>query len=214
MDKESPPVGRRERRKAQARESLLQAARQAIADTGIVGLRIGDITERADLGFGTFYTYFESKKALVEAVVAEALAGLAGSIGIAAVASDDAAVAAAESYRRFLRFATEEPELASVLVELDRANDAFENAVRPWARETLEHGRASGQFDIVDVDLCLISIAAAALAAIRAILSGRIIGGPATESHGAEMMLRGFGLDAPTAHEIANRELEVRPSLS
>lgn len=209
MTADPEPVGRRERRKARARQNLLNAARQSIAETGIAGLRISDITERADLGFGTFYSYFESKEALVEAVVAEALAGLADTIGADAVASEDAAVAAAASYRRFLRFATEEPELARVLVELDRANDAFENAVRPWARKNLEQGCSTGRFDIPGIDLCLISIAAAALAAIRAILSGQIPPGPATESQGAEMMLRAFGLDAAAAHDIAYRDLPI-----
>ncbi|MCV6979367.1 helix-turn-helix transcriptional regulator [Mycolicibacterium pulveris] len=200
-------VGRRERRKARAREKLLTAGRQLIAESGVSGLRIGDVTDRADLGFGTFYTYFESKEALVEAVVADTLAGLASSIGATAVAAPDAARAAAEAYRRFLRFATAEPELARVVVELDRADAAFEEAVRPWARETLEHGCASGQFKIEDVELALVSISAAALAAIRAILSGLITPGPTTESRGAEMMLRGFGVDATAAREIAWDEL-------
>lgn len=200
-------IGRRERRKARAKEKLLHAARQIIAESGTAGLRISDVTDRADLGFGTFYTYFESKEALVEAVVADTLTGLAGSIGATAVAASDAALAAAEAYRRFLRFATSQPELARVVVELNRSNAAFEDAVRPWARETLEHGCASGQFTIEDIDLALVSIAASALAAIRAILSGLLTPGPQTESRGAEMMLRGFGLDAATAHELAWLEL-------
>lgn len=207
MTAERVGVGRRERRKARAREKLLTAARQLIAENGVSALRIGDVTDRADLGFGTFYTYFESKEALVEAVVADTLTGLASSIGATAVAASDAARAAADAYRRFLRFATSEPELARLVVELNRADAAFEDSVRPWARETLEHGCASGQFAIEDIELALVSISAAALAAIRAILSGLLEPGPETESRGAEMMLRGFGVDPETAHKIAWLEL-------
>src|SRR6516162_2890405 len=79
-----------------------------------------------------------------------------------------------------------------VLVELDRVNAIFEDAVTPWAMETLSRGRSSGRFAVDDLDLALTSIAGAALAAIRAILAGRIAPGPKTESRGAEMMLRGF----------------------
>ena len=207
MTSPTAPTGRRDRRKAEARQRLLTAAHRLIAENGVSDLRIGDVTDRADLGFGTFYTYFPSKDALIEAVVAEVLAGLASRIGSDALEFTDPAEAAAVSYRRFLRFSRDEPELARVLVELDRVNAIFEDAVTPWAMETLSRGRLSGRFAVDDLDLALTSIAGAALAAIRAILAGRIPPGPKTESRGAEMMLRCFGLDAASAHEIARRPL-------
>jgi len=200
-------MGRRDRRKAEARRRLLSAARQAIAESGIAGVRIGDVTALADLGFGTFYSYFESKDALVDAVVQEVLSGLGSTIGGAALEIEDPTEAASVSYRRFLRFGRDEPQLAKVVVELDRANDAFEDAVRPWARAILERGQELGCFDIANVELCLTSIAASALAAISGILNGRIAAGPDTESGGAEMMLRGLGVDRAAAHAIAYRDL-------
>ncbi|HEX9833880.1 MAG TPA: TetR/AcrR family transcriptional regulator, partial [Mycobacterium sp.] len=101
MTSSAAPLGRRDRRKAAARRSLLAAARQAIADSGVSELRISDVTDRADLGFGTFYTYFPSKDALVEGVVAEVLASLASTIGRDALELADPAEAASTSYRRF-----------------------------------------------------------------------------------------------------------------
>ena len=77
----------------------------------------------------------------------------------------------------------------------------------PWAMETLSRGRESGRFAIDDLDLALTSTVGAALAAIRAILADRLPPGPKTESRGAEMMLRGFGLDPAAAKEIARRPL-------
>ncbi|MCV7102853.1 helix-turn-helix transcriptional regulator [Mycobacterium palustre] len=185
----------------------MTAAHRLIAENGVSDLRIGDVTNRADLGFGTFYTYFESKDALIEAVVADVLAGLAATIGADALEFADPAEAASVSYRRFLRFSRDEPELARVLVELDRVNAIFEDAVTPWAMETLSRGRKSGRFAVDDLELALTSIVGAALAAIRAILAGRIPPGPKTESRGAEMMLRGFGVDSATAKQIARRPL-------
>lgn len=201
------PMGRRDRRKAEARQRLLGAAHRLIAANGVADLRIGDVTDHADLGFGTFYTYFESKDALIEAVVADVLAGLAARIGADALEFTDPAEAASASYRRFLRFSRDEPELARVLVELDRVNAIFEDAVTPWAMETLSRGRKSGRFSIEDPNLALTSIVGAALAAIRAILAGRLPPGSKTESRGAEMMLRGFGVDPASAREIARRKL-------
>lgn len=201
------PMGRRDRRKAEARQRLLAAAHQPIAENGVSELRISDVTDHADLGFGTFYTYFQSKDALIEAVVADVLAGLAARIGADALEFTDPAEAASASYRRFLRFSRDEPELARVLVELDRVNAIFEDAVTPWAMETLTRGRKADRFEIDDLNLALISIVGAALAAIRAILAGRLPAGPKTESRGAEMMLRGFGVDPASAREIARRKL-------
>jgi AcrR family transcriptional regulator len=214
VNSEAAPLGRRDRRKAESIRRLLDAAGQLIAENGVKNLRISDVTDRADLGFGTFYTYFETKDALIEAVVAEAVAQLASTIGSAALEFSDPAEAASVSYRRFLRFGVAEPQLARVLVELDRANNIFEDAVTPWAREILERGSSSGRFDLADIELGLTTVAASALAAIRAILDGRIEAGQATESHGAEFMLRGFGLDANTAHDIAHRELAILATAS
>jgi AcrR family transcriptional regulator len=58
-------VTRRERKKVQTRSALLEAALALIGERGIRGTRVEDVTERADLGKGAFYNYFESKDALV-----------------------------------------------------------------------------------------------------------------------------------------------------
>lgn len=198
-------LGRRERRKLEARQRLLAAARQVLAEHGEANLRIGDITDMADIGFGTFYSHFESKEAIVEAVLTEVLAGAASAIGTRALEFDDPAETASFSYRRFVRFASEEPELAAVLTKLDGADALFENSLLPYARKTLERGIENGRFQIDDVELCLTSVSAAALAAIKGVLSGRV--GPDADVNGAEMMLRGFGLDAASAKEISHRDL-------
>jgi AcrR family transcriptional regulator len=205
MTVEEIPLGRRERRKLETRRRLLAAAGELIAERGAATLRINDVTERADIGFGTFYTYFETKDALIEAVVSDAVAAIAAAIGTRALEYDDPAESASVSYRRFLRYASDEPAVAGVLVSLEGAEQLFENALLPWARETLRRGIASGRFDIDDLELALTSVAASALAAIRGILAGRV--DPGAGVSGAVMMLRGFGLDDAEAREIAQRPL-------
>jgi AcrR family transcriptional regulator len=46
---------RRERRASATRQRLLDAARAVFAEKGLDLTSIGDITERADVGKGTFY---------------------------------------------------------------------------------------------------------------------------------------------------------------
>lgn len=62
-------TGRRERRKQETRRALVDAATLLFSERGIWGTRLEDITERADLGKGAFYNYFDSKDALVAEVV-------------------------------------------------------------------------------------------------------------------------------------------------
>lgn len=62
---------RRERRKQQTRQALLDAAMVLFAERGIYGTRVEDITERVDLGKGAFYNYFPSKDALISELVAQ-----------------------------------------------------------------------------------------------------------------------------------------------
>ena len=60
---------RGERRKRLTREKLLDAAFRLMAERGMDAVAINDITEAADVGFGTFYNHFASKEAIYLAVM-------------------------------------------------------------------------------------------------------------------------------------------------
>ena len=62
---------RRERKKERTRQVLLDVAIRLIAERGIYGTRIEDITENSDLGKGAFYNYFESKDRLLAELVSQ-----------------------------------------------------------------------------------------------------------------------------------------------
>lgn len=53
--------GRRERRTRETRERLFRAALDLFARKGFTETTVGDITEAADVGKGTFFNYFPSK---------------------------------------------------------------------------------------------------------------------------------------------------------
>jgi AcrR family transcriptional regulator len=60
-DKAAPPVGRRERKAAETRERIFAAAIELFAKRGLHNVTIEQITERADVGKGTFFNYFANK---------------------------------------------------------------------------------------------------------------------------------------------------------
>jgi AcrR family transcriptional regulator len=75
------PTSSRGRR---TRTAIVQAAREIFEEKGFDEARIADITTRADTAYGSFYTYFDSKEAVLKELVKE----LAGAIFTASRASD------------------------------------------------------------------------------------------------------------------------------
>lgn len=56
---------RTERRKEKTRRILLEVALDLFCEKGIYWTTVEDMTERADVGKGTFYQYFETKEAIL-----------------------------------------------------------------------------------------------------------------------------------------------------
>lgn len=57
----------------ETRERILEATRTLLAQEGMDGLTLKRITERAEVGVGSFYNLFDSKEAVVFEVVRQAL---------------------------------------------------------------------------------------------------------------------------------------------
>ena len=200
------PVGRRDRRRERTRSQLTRAAQVLIAEKGVAGLRIADITEAADVGRGSFYNYFDSKEDLVAAIVSEAVQALAARVMMELPDTDDPAVRASVADRRFIRLASSDSEFARLLVNLHRGDDLFAAATLPYARIALEAGIESGRFNASNLDVVLIMLAGGAFALIRAILAGQAPA-DADRAH-AESILRLLGIPPDEAHEIASRPLD------
>ena len=64
-DVSKPEMGKREVKKAELRERLIQAARSRIRENGLSGLRARDITADAGCALGALYTAFEDIDTLV-----------------------------------------------------------------------------------------------------------------------------------------------------
>src|ERR1700720_1937472 len=69
----APQVSRLDRRKARTRQALIDAAVRLIAEGRGERASIQEITEEADLGFGSFYNHFDSKEQLFRTASEEVL---------------------------------------------------------------------------------------------------------------------------------------------
>jgi AcrR family transcriptional regulator len=212
-DEETTPVPTRgTRRRARTRQKLTDAASVLIAEKGVAGLRIQEITELADVALGSFYNHFKTKEELVEAVVTDTIDVRARGIVSRMGAIDDPAEAVSYACRRVVGIAYEDPELARLFVNLDRADALFETIVLPAALGILEAGLASGRLEVLDSHIALTVMVGGALAVVRGILDGRY--GPGAEDVFAESTLRSLGLHGDEAHAIATLDLEPAGTLA
>jgi AcrR family transcriptional regulator len=70
------PADAIDRGKLERRRQILDAAKQVFADAGYHGASINAIIEKAQIARGTFYLYFESKAAVFDSILDQAMADL------------------------------------------------------------------------------------------------------------------------------------------
>lgn len=199
------PLGRRERRKLETRAKLLAAARSLFADQGVDATRINEITDGADVGFGSFYNYFDSKDAIVAAVVDAVAAELGDTIAAATSDLPDAAEVQAVAHRAIIARAAAEPTVGWLMVRLELSHDLVSTALGPYALRDLQRGIDEGRFSVPDLGATLIAIGGALLGVVRAVLQGRT--GPDPGVAHAVVVLQMLGIPADEALEIAQRPL-------
>jgi AcrR family transcriptional regulator len=200
-----PAESRRARKRERTRAELLGAARSLIAERGVAGLRVSDVTERTDVALGSFYSHFETKDEIVEAVVADAITALADAILDLGDQLDDPAEGMSVGVRQLVGLCRTEPELARLLIALEDAESRFEQMISPRARRIMDRGVASGRFAAGPGELLLTLAIAGVLSGIRAVMEGRA--GAEAEHECATALLCLVGIPVAEAREIAWRAL-------
>ena len=198
-----PRSTRGSRRRAETRAHLIAAARTLFARQGVDATTIAEITEEADVGFGSFYNHFASKEELVEVVLDEALEAQGRIVDGLTEGIEDPAEIVSVAHRYFVGAARSDPTLAWLLVRLDTSHRVMTRALGGRARRDLERGIACGRFKVADGELAFIDTAGALLLVMRAVLDGGL--GPDAERHHAEGMMRVLGLSPEEAAEVAAR---------
>jgi len=110
------PPNRLTRHKQKTRARLIRAALSVMARKGADAATINDITEAADVGFGSFYNYFTSKDEILEAATNELFETIGGKIDEAISSIGDPCVALATAIRTFVGILTIRREWAQFIV--------------------------------------------------------------------------------------------------
>lgn len=105
------PRGERTMRK------ILDAARAEFGERGFSDSSIVGITQRAGVALGTFYTYFDSKEALFQALVHDMSAQVRDNVGPAFAGAKDALDGERRALEAFLRFARDHRDIYRIIDE-------------------------------------------------------------------------------------------------
>ena len=194
------------RRRLEARARLVRAARDLMARKGVGATSIQEITEAADVGFGSFYNHFDSKETIAEAVMAEAIESFGTAADrLAAVLEDPAEILAASVRHAVARAAADEAwGWFLVRTALTRMGGLRGGLGARLARD-IRIGLERGRFEANDPLAVMLTAGGAILAIIAARLQGDI--GEDAPERAATVVLSLAGLRAKEAAKIARRPL-------
>jgi AcrR family transcriptional regulator len=139
-------VSRLDRRKARTRQALIDAAVRLIAAGRGERASIQEITEQADVGFGSFYNHFPSKEELFLAASSDVLERWGQMIDQACAAISDPAEVFAVSFRISARLGWTHPEIARFLLGAGLDLLDAPNGLAPRARRDIKAAQAAGRF--------------------------------------------------------------------
>ncbi|MGX1701650.1 TetR/AcrR family transcriptional regulator [Microbacterium sp. NPDC055357] len=136
------------------RRRLLEAAEHVFAELGYHEASIVKVTERAGIGLGTFYLYFDSKQAIFEALVIDLNRRVRHSMSEAMAGADSRLDAERAGFRGFFRFTAEHPALYRVVREAEFVSPAVLRLHYSRIVEGYEAGLSAAQ-EAGDVDRAL-----------------------------------------------------------
>ena len=215
---EREPRGARRRRETRSR--LLVAALELTAEKGMEGVAINDITEAADVGFGSFYNHFESKEALYAALLEWVFEDFADAMERVLGEISDPAEVIAVSVRYTMMRALREPVWGQFLVREGFSARSVDHGLGRRLLRDIRKGIAAKRLNVADPLMSFVSVAGTTLGAISiGLQSGSLQGQQSVTlkdlgsdlerlpERTAKIALEALGLGRAEAEKIAYRPL-------
>jgi len=160
-------VSRLDRRKAQTRQALIDAAVRLIAEGRGDRASIAEITEEADIGFGSFYNHFESKEQLFQTASEGVLERWGQLIDRASAGITDPAEMFAVGTRISGRLGWTHPDIAGFLTGAGLGALDIPSGLAPRALRDIQAGQAAGRFTVSDAEIALSAVAGGLIGLLR-----------------------------------------------
>ena len=199
----TPRPSRLDRRKARTRQALVDAAVQLIAEGRGGRASIQEITEAADIGFGSFHNHFDSKDQLFATASGEVTERWGQVIDRACAGIADPAEVFAVSFRISGRLGWTHPDTARFLA--GRGLDLVDApaGLAPRALRDIKAGQAAGRFTVPDAKIALSAVAGGLLGLLRQLERHPEDNDQAIADQLAVAMLRMLGIPAAEAARLA-----------
>ncbi|MGP8205744.1 MAG: TetR/AcrR family transcriptional regulator [Acidimicrobiales bacterium] len=196
----APRASRLDRRKARTHEALVNAAVRLIAEGRGERASIQEITEEADIGFGSFYNHFESKGQLFQAASEQVLERWGQMSDHASAGIADPAERLAVGLRLSGRLGWSHPDIAQFLTGAGLGALGTPSGLAPRALRDVRAGQATSRFSFPGAHIALSAVAGGLLGllGVHQRHPGRI--DETTVDRLSEALLRFLGLPA---HEAA-----------
>jgi AcrR family transcriptional regulator len=199
---------RLDRRKALTRAALVSAARHLLTTRDPAEVSIQEITDAADVGFGSFYNHFASKQELFDVAVDEVMEDHGALLDKVTASIEDPAEVFATSVRITARFPKTHPELAKIIARTGLRYLTSSSGLAPRALRDVQRAREAGRFAFDDPALALACAGGALLGVLHL---GLTQGGPRAVDRAADglafSLLRMFGLSESDARTLVSRPL-------
>lgn len=199
------------RRREQTRRVLVAAARRVMSTKGAGATTIAEITEAADVGFGSFYNHFASKEEILAEVIREVVEEHGDALDRLAATTDDPAEVLAVSVRHTVRMVDTDPTWGAFVVRFGLQRERLSNGLGRRMARDLARGQREGRFVVPDPAAAAVAVGGLVLATMRARLAGTLDGD--APQHAAELTLRLLGVAPDEAAAIARRPLPALTTL-
>lgn len=199
---ESAPLTRL---RARTRGLLIDAALELFGERRMRVPAIHEIAARAGVATGTFYNYFRTCEELLEAAIVERAERLQGDIERSYAGVADPAERVAIGTRRFILQARSEPMWAGGLLRVWGSTPDLLSPMLAPVLVSLRTGRRQGRFTYRNEDAAADLAVGTVAAAMVRVVAQRAHEECATLV--AALILRGLGIRAVEADEIASRPL-------
>jgi AcrR family transcriptional regulator len=193
------------RRKKETRNRIIRAAEALMRERGVEPVTIQDITERADVGHGSFYVHFESKSDVLTPIAQEHARTFNERLTRLTGNEPDPALAFAINVRHLIREIANDELWSYFVFRSGLPNEKLREGIGDSGRRDLEVGLASGRFSFEDIQT-VTSFLLGALVGVLDDVANELIPSSAFDQ-AAELVLRVVGLDRTEARALAHREL-------
>jgi AcrR family transcriptional regulator len=203
------------RRKRDTRAKLLSAALHLMAHRGVAGVAINEITQQADVGFGSFYNHFESKEAIYATLIEEVISQYAVALDKLGDQLPDPAEKIAASARYTMLRGHEDPTWGRFVFQTNFSRESMTSGLGRYLLQDIGNGIAAGRLTVGDLPSVYIAVGSTILGGLAALSDQSHVGtepdmfedAKTLTERLAAIILTILGLSKEEAQKVATRPL-------